>query len=260
LIATIDGGKTLMVVDAERIWMRPTAGGAWRTQPYASALRELYRGEPRRAALSPDGKLLAISVITRATQDPNRVVLWDLAKGQAAGRQIRPAGGLTSSLSYATNGKIVASVALNKIHLWEVKNSSELIPGLISQPLNAQSVACSPTGGLLAVGTHRGDVRLVDSSTFEIRWTQPVHGSRPVMSVAWSADGQRLIAASDTGSAVLNAADGREIFRLPTTAYQPVFSPDGRWIAAAPTTLSAFTTPRRVACSPRHRPTKKPRR
>jgi WD40 repeat protein len=168
-----------------------------------------------------------------AAPKANRVVLWDLTKSGPGLRQTNPAGGPSNCVSFAFDGNSIASVNFNKVHIWEIKNGTELTVGPMSQPLGAIAVACSPKAGLVAVGNRRGEVRLLDTATFDVRWTKPAGGVQPIHSIAWSNDARRVVAASDTGSAVLDAADGRLVNRLPLTTVRPIFSPDGRWIAGA---------------------------
>src|SRR5262249_57361508 len=61
LIAFPDGGRTVLVVDDDRVSRRPLARAAWLPpQTYAAACRDQYQSDPHRYALSPDGKLLAL--------------------------------------------------------------------------------------------------------------------------------------------------------------------------------------------------------
>jgi serine/threonine protein kinase len=230
LIGFIEGGQSLLVVDAEFVWLRSLAGGAWRRQPYESLLKDRYKGEPRHAALSPDQKFLAVGVNALVTQAPNRVVLWDPAKGQPASRQNMRAGGVCNAISFASDSKTVADIAVGKIHFWVIKNGNDLTVGPISEGLFAQAVACSPTSPVLAVGTRRGEVKLIEIGSMATSWTKGVGGGQAIQSISWSNDGKRLAASNPTGTVIFNAADGKPLARIPRITAFPVLSPNGRWI------------------------------
>jgi hypothetical protein len=233
LIGFIDGGQTLLIADAELVWLRPLPGGPWRRQGYESVLKDQYKGEPRHAALSPDQKFLAVGVNALVSPTPNRVVLWDPAKGQPASRQNTRAGGVCNAISFASDSKTVVHIAIGKAHLWVIKNGTDLTVGPISEGLTAQVVACSPTSPVMAIGTRRGEVKLIEIGSLASLWTKGVGGSQTIQSISWSSDGKRLAAANPTGTVIFNAAEGKPLARIPRITVCPVFSPDGRWIGGA---------------------------
>jgi RNA polymerase sigma factor (sigma-70 family) len=117
-----------------------------------------------RAALSPDGKVLA------TWEGPERLQLRDLAaakplKALEVGRPLPP----TFSVAFAPDGSLLAvQIAPAKIDLWDVKEGKRI--ETLEGPRDAAAfvtVAFGPDGKLLAGGAADGKVALWDTATWQ---------------------------------------------------------------------------------------------
>jgi WD40 repeat protein len=136
---------------------------------------------------------------------------------------------------------------------------------LPAQPGGVESIACSPDGGVLAIGLHdsfaicdlasrtiktniaKGAVsmgflpngkHLVTASRSNVRvwrrsdWTQETMMADNFGPIAISSDGSRLAANFWEGVRLWNTADWKETVRLPGAGGPIAFSPDGRMLAS----------------------------
>jgi WD40 repeat protein len=96
------------------------------------------------------------------------------------------------------------------------------------------SVAYSPDGRLLAAGTWDGTLLLWDAATGKL--PRDLRGHKgPIETVAFSADGKRLVSAAngDPGVFLWETATGRLLRRFGDEPFlRPAFSPDGKYVAA----------------------------
>jgi WD40 repeat protein len=97
-----------------------------------------------------------------------------------------------------------------------------------------QQAAFSADGSRLAVLTHGGIASVLEAGTAEVLHELADHEA-PVNGVAFSADDQWLVTASDDGTLRIWRADSGEcegVLEHGAPLHHPVFSPDGRWVAA----------------------------
>jgi serine/threonine protein kinase/WD40 repeat protein len=238
LLAFVEGGQTLLVADAEHVWRRPAAGGAWTSETHAATCREQFQGEPRLAAPFPVRRLLALAVQGTGS---SRIVLWGLDAARPAPRQQAPTTStpvldLAVSPAFAggSEGPIIAAAYGNVVELWKV-NRTEMEPLDRYDVPDASSVAFSPDAALVAAGNGRGSVRLFERSTHKERWSQVPVANNRVNAVAFSPDGRWLAAHTMAARVVtlFNVATGAEVARAESGGRQMAFSPDGRQFAFA---------------------------
>ena len=138
------------------------------------------------------------------------------------------------AVAFSSDGKTLAAGGYGpdgrggRVELWYV-DSARMDEIEFSDPV--RSLAFSPgRKDRLAVGTSGDNVHLIDPSVAKEKDSLRQPG--PVHALAFSPDGERLAASSDTQVHVWNWGSGREVATLsgdvaPITFAQ--FSPDGRW-------------------------------
>jgi WD40 repeat protein len=129
-------------------------------------------------ALSPDGKLLAIS------DGSGKIYLWQVATGQ---RILTYEGhtGWVMSVAFSPDGHTLASASMDRtVKLWNI-SSGQCQKTLRGHSSGVMSVAFSPNGQILASGSHDQTVRLWDISSGQCQKTLQGH-SGGVWSVAYS--------------------------------------------------------------------------
>jgi WD40 repeat protein len=239
----------------------------------AATGKELYRfTEPEPAAdaaLSPDGKLLAVKtakavhlwdVVTgkevhRFEQGSGELrplafspdgktlgsdgVVWDVATGE---RLYKCEGGLIGDMAFSPNGKTIAAGGYTGVvYLCDSADGKELPSSRAGWNRGMASVAgFTPDGKCLALYAASG-VRLCETATGKVIRQYAMGGERPC-ALALSPDGKTLAGVEAVGAITLwETATGKRLFRLEskdrrfngsdTLAF--AFAPDGRTLAAA---------------------------
>jgi eukaryotic-like serine/threonine-protein kinase len=182
-------------------------------------------GDYRSAALSPDGRLVALapadgSVRLRAADD-NR----ELAK--------LPTGGPQALVVFSPDGSLLASCGLGEAYLWRVADRS-LVAKLPHPWLRVWAVAFSPDSTRLATTCSDRAVRVWDTSGGRCLRTLRGHADE-VWSVAFSPDGTTLASGGKDGSVLLwRVNSASEPLDVPYHGWsRPIFSPDGRTLVVA---------------------------
>ena len=178
-------------------------------------------------SFSPSGATLASAGadmtlrLWRVTPQRHYALGPPLRPGGPAQRRVRPNGQTLASGSYNE------VITVERSATYGARNDS-FHHGAVS------SVAFTQTGNLLAAGGSDGTVLLWSTATHGDRLLR-VPGGGPVRSVAFSPDGKKLAASTDTGIDVWDVDSGRVVGHPAYNgyAYSVAFSPDGRTIAAA---------------------------
>jgi WD40 repeat protein/DNA-binding SARP family transcriptional activator/energy-coupling factor transporter ATP-binding protein EcfA2 len=174
---------------------------------------------------SPDGRtaLSGAGNVFVGSSDDNTLRLWDTETGQEIHRlqgHTRPIYGL----DMGPDGQMAVSVSQDgTTRTWDLAQGHELGQFTLVEKLRPRSVAFSPDGRTIAVGTGtresdpdtvKATVRLLDVKTGdEIRHFDGEGGG--VTTVAFSPDGQQILAGFNTGLIILwDVETGQVIHRL----------------------------------------------
>ena len=136
-------------------------------------------------AFSPDG-----TMVVSASSD-NTVKLWAVASGQLLNTLDKNLK-LARFVAFSPDGKMIISGGASKIKLWLVKDGKELFT---LSGLSATSIAFSPDGNTLVLGSFDHTVKLLDVASGELLRTLSGHSSS-VTSVAFSSDGKTVVSGS----------------------------------------------------------------
>jgi WD40 repeat protein len=195
----------------------------------------------RAVAFSPDGKLIASSVIQGT--DCNNILLWnvDLRKEEITlkGHRISPFGRI-HSISFSRDGKLLASASQDAtIKLWDVLAGEQYASLQHQNPVCA--VSFSPEGSTLVSGDNKGCVEFWDIKN---RLRLDIIQAREISSInsiAFNSDGSMLAVAGN--GEWLNGihlqiwdANAKKVIHLLTGHSDPVksvvFSPDSQTLAS----------------------------
>jgi WD40 repeat protein len=166
--------------------------------------------------------------------------VWDAASGQEllALSDPIPSPGLTPkvTLAFSSDGTRLARGRNTTVTVWELP-SGQILQTIVEPTLaNINSVAFSPDGNHLALGSSNFTWGLWDVSTGQSLLTAFGHSSI-LTQVIFDSTGKRLATASEDGRAkIWDAATARELFTLAghTSGIEAVtFSPDGGRLATA---------------------------
>ena len=148
----------------------------------------------RNIAFSPDGKTLAV------TSQDRKVTLWDL-EAYAVSDVFRTEDFRISDLLYSPDGRILAVAERRRVALWDLGTgqvTASLAPGFSGW---VSSLAFSPGGSRMAVGSDLGDVLIWDpeaDTTSALQGEANTSGQRGswdrVLSLSFSPDGTDLTA------------------------------------------------------------------
>lgn len=131
------------------------------------------------------------------------LALWDGPAGH-------PLGGTADLLAVSADGTALLTAAKGRLRLWDV--AARKTTWEFSAPYEPRSLALSPDGRTAAVGDDEGGVSLWDLFRRVMTRREVTHGDEAVLSVAFSADGGRLLSGGDNKIAVL--WDARRLERL----------------------------------------------
>lgn len=201
-------------------------------------------------AFSPDGKLLASCGKEKAIR------LWDVKTGEPGKvlplDEFRFQREQISRVVFLPDGKTLVSCSpnskgQNQVQLWDVEKGWWTYRARMPNPREPLDLAVSPDGKLIAVGEKPGIVLLWDVVKFGIRTRFPEDrqlfasngfrirhdDQKPVSSVSFSPDGQRLVSSGwDNTACVWDVKTGRQLLKIvgPREAkavQAALFSPDG---------------------------------
>lgn len=210
-VAAAFSDRLLRVADEEGI-LEWAPGGAveTRAEPRAAA------GHP--AALSPDGRLLAVGLA-------EGVRIWDLDRNQA----VRDLPGRADAVAI---GRVLATTAPDVLRIWDLASGDRLaeIPGHRHEN---PGLAMSGDGAWLALGCYIDrSIRLIELA--ERRMHPPIRiDEADPTALALNPDGSILAVAVERGVLLCDPRTGREIRRFRGRADVLAFSPDGTKLAAS---------------------------
>jgi WD40 repeat protein len=223
-LAVAPDGKTAASVSGDatlRLWDLATTRQTRRLAAAGAPDPERARDERPTliVVISPDGRLLAGTKYPGSDSGQPRyprpeLRLWELATGQVRTHQRErarakhrfdqtpphprredpPAYG-SPLVAFAPDGKQLAWNAGEAIEVWDVGRGRALrqLPGRVS---DVCAVVWSPTGGLLAIATESGTVRLLDPATGIVRATLTTPHGR-LHCLAFTPDGRSLVTGGD---------------------------------------------------------------
>jgi len=168
------------------------------------------RGEPIaqdksgvfRAALSPDGGMVALGMLSHGEQ-PTTVVLKNVATRTTAHTVSLGKNGLVS-LAFSPDGRTLATGTNSGVVLWDLQLQTQIEPVLAGD--RPQQMAFSPDGRLLTVSSNTG-IGLWDTSARRLIGEVGTQG-HGWGGIVFSPDGNTLALGSASGSVLLWRADG----------------------------------------------------
>jgi WD40 repeat protein len=206
-------------------------------QLYDSAEGRIVRrfGEDRPSKIvafhaTPDGSRAVTA------DEGQQITLWDPTTGKSL-HVISDVRRRPTLVTLSADGTRLAwSEGRDKVDFWDLTNTKALDP--IPVEGNLSAIALSPDGQLLAwaqvaEGAAKQPIQLVETGTGKIRRTLPGH-ARPVITLEFSPDGQRLASAGLDNVVRFWKLNGQEgnvgPFHTVVTGF--VFSPDGSKVIA----------------------------
>lgn len=235
LAAAVAAIAALLVMTAGAGQAVPAAGAQAASPAHAAGLaREvrltLREGTSMAAALSPDGRTLAIDLLG---------ALWTLAASGGPATRILEDGYDARMPAWSPDGRHLAFQAYRDStwDLWTISADGSGLRPLTSGPFDDREPHWSPDGTRLAFSSDRGgqyDVWVLTLATGDLRrlTASNANDSMP----AWAPDGREIAFVSDREArGVYAVAADSGIERLlhaePATAGAPAYSPDGRSVS-----------------------------
>jgi WD40 repeat protein len=174
------------------------------------------------------------------------VRLWDATAGREIGGPLTGHADRVTSVAFSPDGgRVVSGSYDNTIRLWDAATAHEIGAPLVGHTSPVLSVAFSPDGQRIVSGS--GDLNARESSDTTVRiWDAatgreigaPLTGQKlPVLSVAFSPDGRRIVSGSvDQTLRLWDATTGQEIGAPLTghsgSVWSVAFSRDGQRIVS----------------------------
>jgi WD40 repeat protein len=149
--------------------------------------------EPASSAIAPDSDSVAVGFADgtlRLYSIPNGQILWQQDKVHKRDVQ---------RLAFNNNGSLLVSASLDKTaKLWQVKDG-KLQQTLSGHTSGVNAVAFSPNGKTIATASYDGQIGLFTVGTEKGQFYKQAHEGEEINSVAFNANGTKLLTASDYG-------------------------------------------------------------
>ncbi|KAF8938537.1 hypothetical protein BGZ47_008537 [Haplosporangium gracile] len=225
-------GAKLTGVNLARSWLRQVdMSGAQMDGVRFGELPYLAADDSTSACdYSPDGKLLAVSVLNGAI-DVYETTTWSKV------HQLRGYIGGSSDVTFSADSQRIVSAGKNKdmtARVWESNGSEEALLVLEGHTSSLFGTSFSPCGKKVVSCSYDKTIRLWDAQTGECLFVMEGH-TDAVRSVRFSADGRTLVSGSDDKTVRFwNAETGEAgaIWTSPVGAVRCLaYSPNGRWVA-----------------------------
>jgi WD40 repeat protein len=213
VLFTPDGQQIISVSEDKtiRVWNADT--GAM-IRKFESQIGEGPEGMFYAAALSPDGKLLAVGGYQVATESENYIIIIDLEKGS----QVSTASGHTdviNSLSFSGSGKYLASGGADKlVKVWRIESAPKLtVVSSIPVPSPVSCLAFNTLTQDLAVAHESNDILIfglasLDKGNAKIAPRILKRHKGNVDKVVYSTDGAYLATSSYENELIVWKPDG----------------------------------------------------
>jgi len=208
-------------------------------------------------ALSGDGDILASAICEKRNVGgvcaENKIVLWDIHKGQPVGQPFVAHINEIMDLSFSLDNKTLASAGCledfggdtgcveGEIILWNVATGMPISQPLITKQGQITHLAFSPDGKTLASSSIDGNTtilwNMIDNQPIEHDLSENTEYTPPVSALAFSTDSRTLISSTDDGGIILwDVASRQAIGHYLTGDQEEVtslnFSADGETFAA----------------------------
>ncbi|MFO0807923.1 MAG: protein kinase [Gemmataceae bacterium] len=228
LVAFTSDGQTLVTFDSIRVARRPATGGVWTTQPVDVELaRAGLKGPPQHAALSPNGKFVALAL---AGPTP-KVVLWDIPNHRLARDKENDASAAITGLAFRPDGGAVSAAAGPGHDMFIIRDGAIVERRTYRDEADeATGIAYGAGGSWITTALRSGAVRVRDREANQLKWENTA-ARPPQFALAWTPDGKRL-ATAGMRSGVLFNANGQKLADLPIRFRGLAASPDSKLFAA----------------------------
>jgi len=181
-------------------------------------------------AISPDCKSFVSGT------EGGAVCIWSLANAHNAARRLSGHSGAVSTVLYSPKGSYLASGSLdNTVYLWNAETYQRLAV-LKGHTDKVHSIAFSPDSLALATGSEDHTIQLWDVPTGKPKYKSPYHHDKPIYSLSFLANGQKIVAGSGDDIILCKPQTGRNTASVysgsdPVISVNP--SPDGRLLVSS---------------------------
>ncbi len=249
LVFTPDGNRLISISEDKtiRVWNAQTGQ---QIKKFESQIGDGPEGMFYASALSPDGKLLAVSGYQVSTEKENYVIVIDIEKGEQVATAIGHSDVITS-LSFSGSGQFLASGSADgTARIWKMENFPTLITSAtLNVGLPVSNLSFNRMTQELAIAAESKDVLVFALAGLRKGEKQfapkSLHKHRGILNeIAYSPDGAYLISSSFENELILWTSEGtfvKELDKLKHPITALAFSFDGKILAALDDTGKGMT-------------------